>query len=171
MNKQFVFTVLAAVALQATETASGATALVDDHEIGINAKSDLSQLRQRLIHGAVRSLENVDAVNDLHLPECNRKADFRVRGQHGIIVLALGFGELLGVIEPAEATIQARFRPAARKHHRGGDHRAGERAAACFIHTGNGLQPPMPEPAFEGEPIPKLGAQCISTSQVPMPLR
>ncbi len=75
MNRHFVFILVAAVALQATETATGAAALVDDHEISINSESDLTQLRQRLIRfiwGQERLPERMpDSVSPAESPMAN----------------------------------------------------------------------------------------------------
>ena len=129
------------------------------------------ELVEGQVHRAVRCLVNVDAVNHLHIHARNRPADFRVRGQDRVILLTLRLRELLGIIEPTESALQALLRPGAGEDDSSGDYRPGERAAARFVHARDKGQAFLPKLAFVGEPVPKFGAQCISTSQVPRPLR
>ena len=111
----------------------------------------------------MRCLENVDAVNHLHFHARYPVADFRVCGEDRVKLLTLRLGQLLGVIEPAEPAIKARLRPTARKHDGGGDHWPGKRTSARLIYPRNERQALLPQLAFVGEPVPELGAQCIST--------
>ena len=129
------------------------------------------QLVERQIHRAMRRLVDVDAVDHLRVHESNSPADVRMRGQDRVILLALRFGELLGVVEATEGAGQTRFQPGTREHDGAGDHRPRERATAGLIHARDDGQALLPQLALVGQPVRERGAQCISTSQVPMPLR
>src|ERR1035441_9056995 len=129
------------------------------------------ELVEGQVHRAMSRLVDVDAVNDLHLHPGYCIANFGMRGEGGKILLALRLGELLGVVEDAESAAKARFRPTAWEHARGSDHRPRKRAAASLIHTRDERQAFLPQLALVGQAVPERRAQCISTSQVPMPLR
>src|ERR1035437_7155902 len=102
------------------------------------------ELVERQVHRAMGRLVDVDAVDDLHLHAGYRIANFGMRGEGGEILLALRFGELLGIVEAAESAAQARFRPTTWKHDRGGDHRPRKRTAASLINTRDERQAFLP---------------------------
>src|ERR1039458_3100711 len=102
------------------------------------------ELVEGQVHRAMSRLVDVDAVDDLHLHAGYCIANFGMRGEGGKILLALRFGELLGVVEAAESAGQPRFRPTAWKHDRGSDHQPRERAAASLIHPRDERQAFLP---------------------------
>jgi len=94
---------------------------------------DAGQLHRRLqgadgpahaLQGGLQDVEPVDFLHrhHLHVPGQGALEDARVQG------LALGGGELLGVVQAADAACGI-------QHHRGHRHRAGQRAAPGFVHA------------------------------------
>ena len=102
------------------------------------------QLRERVVHGAMRGAQNIDGIN-LSGPNLrDGKLHFGARGKKGKESFALRGRELLGIVQALKFGRQAGFRPFRRQDRRRGDNRSGQRTATRFIHardTGHALGP------------------------------
>ena len=111
------------------------------------------QLRERVVHGAMRRAQDVDGVN---LPGANLrdgKLNFTAGGQIGEELFALGGGELLGIVQAFEFARQAGLRPFRRQNCRRGDDRPGQRPPARFVNACDPGQALGPQPALEFEAV------------------
>ena len=91
------------------------------------------QARQRAAHAGERGLQDVQGVDFVGFhefdPPCQRAFD-----DQRIQRLAPGFGELLGVVQAVDRAVRI-------EDHRRHRHRAGQRAAAGFVHAGDAQRP------------------------------
>ena len=107
------------------------------------------QLRQSVVHRAVRGLQNVDFVNLRGVNLRDGEFDFAAGGDEGEEFLALHFGELLGIVQAIEIARQAGLRPFCRQDGGGGDDRPGERPTPGLIHARDAREILPPERALE----------------------
>ena len=118
-------------------------------------------LRQRVVHRAVRGLQNVDFVNQRRVNFGDGEFDFAAGGDEGEEFLALQFGELLGIVQAFEFARQAGFRPFRRQNGGGGNDRPGERPAPGLVHARDAREILLPKRALEFKTVGKFGGHGI----------
>jgi hypothetical protein len=104
-------------------------------------------------HGLVGGVEDVDGVDAVGFHASDGVMDGGVRGEEGEEGVALGGGELFGVVKPGEVFGQAVVIPIGGQDNCGGHDWAGERAAAGFVESGDSPGAVEGQLAFEREAI------------------
>jgi len=122
---------------------------VDQHMLWLGIK-----LIERQLHGAVRSLKNIDLVDGINVNAGNAVTDFRVRSDDLIKTFAFFKGELFGIVKTAQFPVEAILQPLARKQYGGRYDRARERTAAGLIHAGDIRNALGPKVAFKAQAFP-----------------
>ena len=118
-----------AEAVAAHQRDAGEAEAGEPHGVHHRAVGRRAETRQRLAHGEAGGFEDVDLVDDVGGHRGDGDGD-RVRADRRGRALALRSGEALAVVH-------AGHQAAAVEDHRGGDHRAGERAAAHLVDPGD----------------------------------
>ena len=114
------------------------------------------QLRQRVVHRAMRRLQNIDLVNHRRADLGDSKFDFAAAGDEGEKLFALRFGELLGIVQAGEFGGQTEFRPTRRQNRRRRNDRPGERPTPGLVHAGNARDARTPESLLEFKRVDEL---------------
>src|SRR5262249_45041831 len=105
-----------------------------------------------------RRLTNVDLIDHLHLDGGNGVSDLRVPNNHGKKLFAFLNGELFGVVEAAQPTVEAGLKPGEGEDDSGCDHGTRQRTAAGFVNASHGPTSRLPEVALVSEAVPELRA-------------
>src|SRR5579884_3230140 len=112
------------------------------------------QLVQCKVHGAPRSLPDVDAVDHLDIHDRNGMADLKMTCDDLEKFFALLLVEHFGIVQAAQFGIQTAFEPGVRENHRSGNDWSRQRPAAGFVNTGHQRRASLPKLALESQPIP-----------------